>query len=269
MQNNEHNYGGEDVGLQQVILNIILTSIPEEIFITLFILILLGRYDYLDKDRWKDNVPKILLISVFPIAIISNINLEIIKISANMNLLINIVLFTIAISILHLHKIKNIKQILKVLLITMVGLMLFMLSEIITIVIVTYGLHASIESFNQSAILNFILFIPERLIQYGFLLYVIIKKNSLKQVIVSKLIIRNKPLKIIVIFLTMLDIGILCFSLKYLILNSVISFLQIKYQLFIIIVILSLVIINILTIWLIAICIYPKEKYLQQEKKEE
>ena len=180
----------------QILINTIIISIPEEFFVTMLILFLLGRSDYFNKRKFKKNMPKIIIFSVLPIAIISNVILLQFNIPDGINLLINFILYSI--SAIILNKPKKVKQYIMTIVLSCSGILIFMIIEMITVIIITYGFHMSISQFNKSPFINFIAVIPERIIEYGFLTFIFIKVNSLKPNInVFKLIFKNKFLLLI------------------------------------------------------------------------
>lgn len=86
---------------QQIILNFLMLSVPEEFVMASIILILLKRFDYFNKENFSYNILKIFFIFVLPIAVISNLSLFKIKMASNVNILINIALMIISVLILN------------------------------------------------------------------------------------------------------------------------------------------------------------------------
>ncbi|WP_297419006.1 hypothetical protein [Clostridium sp.] len=262
------------MGIRDIILNFLAISIPEEFAMASIILILLKRFDCFEKENFFKSMIEIFLKFVIPIGIISNVMLLIFKISANINLLISMVTISISILILNLDIIKKSKNkkfaIIKIILFSILGMIIFTLTEIITLIICKYGFHTSIDDIiNKTVLLNFVITIPERIIQYGIVSFFIIKSNSLyPKLKMIDVVLKNRLLLCVSSMLLIIDIIIISLTYKYLFIMNVLKTIAISYQLFIIISILSLVLINMLTILLIAICIYPKEKYLQEFRKE-
>lgn len=249
----------------QTILNGILVSLPEEIFITYIILLLLGRYDFFAKEKYKKSFIKVMSVTTIPMAVVSNLMKMFIK-DENIILLVCIILFSLLISVL--HKITSLKQYPKVLLYTFIAYVIFMITELITVFIAIYTLGLTPSDFNHSAIQNFVIAVPERLMQYGFLIFVFLKKNGASQVNISNIIEENKTLKKAILAITTVTFTILIAMVKLFVFDNILASLETKYQIFIIITTFSLAILIMLTIWILVICIYPSEKYKLKYTKE-
>lgn len=250
--------------LQQSILNTLIVSMPEEIFITMIVLILLGRYDYISKEIWKRNLFKIIIVSAIPLSIIFNLLKYSFPNHSNILVVINILLLSISISIL--YGIKNKKEYFKILMFTALGFLIFMVTQLITIFIVMYILKMSPNSFNQSAIINFIIVLPERVLQYLMLSLIFLKQNGLTKVNLSKIILENSVLRFFTILFTVGDIVILMWMAKYIVYDKILDKIPLDGQIAMSVGIMILVIISLLSIWVIPMCIYPVEKYKQKYK---
>jgi hypothetical protein len=236
----------------------------------MLILILLGKYKYLSKENWKENLLKIMIISVIPMAIFSNFIIYL-GTTLNSNFIEGIkpiigVTLT-GLTIVGICGIKTKKELGKILLFTLVAFVLFFASEMITFMIVILGLHSDISKLNLTPFLNFVMFIPERLFQYGFLTYVVIKKNSLTQISLAKLVFKNKLLKNILIVVALGDLIIIFLFFRYIFVTNTLSILGFEGELFLVVTGLSLIIINVFALLLIAVSIYQKEKYNQRHGK--
>lgn len=255
------------MSILQVIINILIVSIPEEFFITMLVLFLLGRWELWSKEFVKENIKKIMFISVLPIAIITNLLKFLTPISDNIQLIISITVF--AITIICLLQINKKREYIKIFGFVILALAIFMTTELITIFIATYGLKINILIFNKNPFFNFLIVIPERIMQYGFLLYIFLKKNSIMQINVSKIIIQNKLLRNMTILFTTIDMLIMGLMLEFIFFKNILSNLTFNQQLFIIIIGFTLIILLLLSVWIYAICIFPFEKYKQYTLKEE
>lgn len=252
------------MSLQQSVINTLIVSMPEEFFITMIVLILLGRYDYISKEIWKCNLFKVMIVSVIPLSIIFNLLKYCLPNHSNILVVINILLLSISISIL--YRIKNKKEYFKVLMFTALGFLIFMITQLITIFMVMYILKMSPNSFNQSAIINFIIVLPERVLQYLMLSLIFLKQNGLTKVNLSKIILENSVLRFFTILFTVGDIAILMWMAKYIVFDKILEQIPLDGQIAISVGIMILVIISLLSIWVIPMCIYPVEKYKQKYK---
>lgn len=259
------------MSLTQQIINALIVSVPEEFFIAVLILVILKKSSFLTKEHWKENLFRIMVISVIPMAIVSNAidyvahNLHIESLQAIKPL---IGILGTAVTIMGICGVKSKKEFFKIILFTFIGFILFILTELITAVVIKYGLQDGLIELNKSPYLNFVMFIPERLAQYGFITYIFLKKNGLSQINISKVILQNKLLRNISIMFSLIDIFILILITKYVFFSRLLEVLPLTSQLFIVVIGLSLVIINVLAILLTAICIYPEQKYLRKYGKE-
>jgi hypothetical protein len=250
-----------------LLLNIILVSIPEEFIMTMIMLVVLRQWQFLSKEFWKINFIKIMITSVLPIAIITNITKFIVKIDSGTQLLMSTILFIITISIL--INIKTIKQFFKTCGFIIISIALFILSELITAFICKYGLKIDIVSINLNPYLIFSIAIPERIIQYGCILFIFIKKNSLVQINLLNMIKQNILLRNIIVLFTTIDIIMIIIMLKYVFIENILYVLTFNQQLVIIIMGFSMIILFMLSMWIYIICIFPFEKYKQNQIKEE
>lgn len=251
------------MNISQSVLNALIVSMPEEFFITIITLILLGRYDYISKENWKRNFFKVMTMSVIPLSLTFNI-LKYYLSNDNVLVIINILLLSISISIL--YNIKNRKEYFKILMFSSLGFLIFMITQLITVFMVMYILKISSNSFNQSAIINFIIVLPERVLQYLMLSLIFLKQNGLTKVNLSKIILENSVLRFFTILFTVGDIVILMWMAKYIVYDKILDKIPLDGQIAISVGIMILVIISLLSIWVIPMCIYPVEKYKQKYK---
>jgi hypothetical protein len=259
--------GLREMNIRDLILNILMVSIPEEYIITMCILLLLRQWQYISKEFWKENLIKVMLTAVIPIAIITNISKFIITINASNQMLMSIILFIAAIILL--VKINNLKQFFQICGFTIMGTALFILAELFTLFICKYGLNIDIMTCNTNPFYNFIIVIPERIIEYGVLLFVYFKKNSLVQINISEIINQNKLLKHIIIIFTAIPIFLMWIMLKFVFIDNMLKALNFDGQLFVVIFGFSMIILLLLSTWIYIICIYPDEKYKYKKLKEE
>lgn len=255
------------MSITDLILNILIVSIPEEFIMTMCILIVLRQWQFLSKFFWQQNMIRVMIISVIPIAIITNILKFVIKIDDGSQLLISTTLFIIAVSIL--INVKTIKQFLKVCGFSLIGIALFILTELITAFILKYGLKIDMAHIPLDPLLIFLVAIPERILQYGVLLYIYIRQNSLIQINIINMIKQNKLLQSIIILFTTIDIFITILMLKYIFIENILHSLSLEQQMFIIIIGFSMIILSMLSMWIYVISIFPLEKYKQNKLREE
>lgn len=255
--------------IQNTIINTLIVSIPEEFFIAVLILILLGRWDFLenlDKIKLRGNLFKIMIISAIPMAIISD-TIKYLKVDDTISLFTGIILTSI--SIIILTEEKKIKIMFKILLITFLGFVIFCMTELFTLFISRYGLHINLDYINSYPMINFIMLIPERILQYGFLFIIYLKANSLSKINLFELIFKNRVIRNLTIIMTCVDMAILCWALKYLVFLNILKDTPVMFQLFNMVIVLSVAFINIMVIWIASVYINSTEKYIQKYHKYE
>jgi hypothetical protein len=266
---------GEIVSLGQTLINTLINSIPEEIFITMIILKYLKVYGYYTKERLKENLTKVLLVSVIPMAILSNT-------------------LTYAATTLHIETLESIKPIIGILVTaltivklsnkkfktalwtTVKGFAFFMLTEMITFLIAKYGLQIDLNTLNESAYFNFILFFPERFVQYGILIFTFKKQNSmlsetktiemLKEA--KKIIDGNKLVSNIIFCFNIISITFLMIVARLIVFDHILEKIPIKYQLIIVVTFLTMPLLVPLGTWLATITILNQRKYNEEYGKE-
>lgn len=231
------------------------------------ILLLLGQWQYISKEFWKENIIKLMFTAVIPIAIITNITKFIIKINSANQMLMSIALLMIATILL--IKIKNIKQLLKACGSVLVGMAIFTIFELFTLCICKYTLKIDIMTSNLNPLNNFLIVMPERVLQYGILLFIYFKKNALVQINLLKTINQNKTLKNSIIINTIIEIIVMWLIFKFILIDNILKPLSFQAQEIIILLGLSLLIYLLISNWIHIIIIYPDEIYKYKKLKEE
>jgi hypothetical protein len=246
---------------QQFILNLVLVSVPEEIFLTIATLILLGKHNFLYKNRLGKNALKLSSTVVVPMALISNL-LKIFVKDSNVSLIVCLLIFIFLISLL--CKSTGIKEYINIFVCTFKVFTMFMATEILTLLIVIYIFKLTPDYFNKTAQLNFYITIPERIIQFSYLAFYYFKLNGATQVKVFELVMENKTLKILTVVSSTVVFIILGGMLKLVIFDNILSPLSIEHQMFIILAFLSIAILFLAITWIYAVVIYAQEKGIQK-----
>lgn len=175
------------------LLNFILVGIPEELFLTIIMLILMKRFDLIDIRIWKQNI-KWLAIPVLPVALMINIFRYILMIPKPLMTIIDLILFfVLMVYVLKKNSFDFCKKEYKDLIISFaLSFMLLGLLESLTVPIVLFLTNKPLEYFNNNAILNFILSIPSRMIEIFIIILLIIKCNNTIKIKVLDSIVRSK-----------------------------------------------------------------------------
>jgi len=201
-----------------VLLNIILVSIPEEIFLVVFTLILLNQFDYLQskvdgENRLKKiDIYRISLI-VVTVAVITNILRFYFFVDASMIFIISIIMLFLLILIT--YKLYFLfKDILKVLLFTVISCIVILVVESLYIPIILLLLNKTIEEINNSILLNFMVTIPGRVLEIIIIAYIITKKASFFNNRIFRTILESKKLLLTSIIYLIFNISMLLIILE-------------------------------------------------------
>lgn len=209
--------------VQKVLLNTLLVSIPEELFLVMFTLILVGEFEYWKEPECKKLINKFDYIRIFVptviIAFILNITKYIGLKSNYISLVIFILLYIIMIITNDIFgDASAIKWMLKAFVCLTVGFLIIGISEFIYMPFLLYSTGLSIKDINQSIFLNFLLSLPSRFIQYSLLFHLIIKRRTLLKGNIFKHIFTSSVISIITILL-------IVFNLLFLwVMNEIIAF---------------------------------------------
>ena len=185
--------------IQKIILNTILVSIPEELFLTMFTLIAMGEFDYWCEEECKKLINPWDYSRILVPTIVISLLLNIFRYYNINNLINNIISFIVYFALLAitneiLHEPKAFRWMLKAILCFLLGFIIVGLSEMIYIPFVLYSTGLSIKEINNTVLINFFVTIPIRIIQYSILIFNIVRKrtilrgNIIKQITSSPLI---------------------------------------------------------------------------------
>lgn len=248
----------------EILINIIIVSIPEVIFLAYIILIIMERYDYVDKYNFKESFKKIMLIVVIPYALLSSFTLHVLDLSLYIRVGINIGLISLLVTILLWSK-----SIFKIIIASMIGLAIIIFVELLTGLIINYGFNINGSALNVSPWSNFVLTLPVRVIQFGLIYMLYLKKNAIVSINLYSIWRENPSFRKLLFVCTLINIVIGLFMYNKFTLNAYLEVLPIDVQLFIVIALFILIIINTIIPWVTIISIYPGEKYKKSYKEWE
>jgi hypothetical protein len=246
------------------LLRIMLISIPEEFFISFLILYFIkiwriNNHDFFDiSNNFKQQIIKLLLISVIPMAILSNV-LVTLKVDMNLSLLIGIL--TTAITIILFLKIKNISKIILVNLVCFMSFAIFIMLEGAMYHLAYILTNTSFETTNGSLLMSLLITSFPRIIEYCFIFFVFFKKNIIIKTDVYKTIIKSKSLLIIsTLYITANVSAFIIFS-KCVLLGQIMGDENNIYKILITLGIFILISFDIFSMWLVTTLIQIKERY--------
>lgn len=194
--------------IYKIVLNTLFVSIPEEFYMVMFTLILLGEFNYwLDKEDFNQKKPnqlfyiwdfQRLLIPTLISALLSNI----LRYTGINNIIQGLVtLLTMFILIVLTNDIFNDANALKWIGKAFMFFMIIVLSVIIIemsytpLILIATG--KAIDEINNNVFLNFLCVLPSRLIEYAILIFFVLKKRTFLRGNLIKHIIERKVLSIL------------------------------------------------------------------------
>lgn len=253
--------------------NIICVSILEEFFISFLILYLIKifriqNHDFFDiNNDFVKKFIRLILISVIPMAVISNL-LIFWKVDEGLTGIIGIILTSISIMLyLKIDVHKWVKTVF-IFLTTIVAFAVFMVIEQSTIQLVFYVTKTNREYFLQNFKLTFLLTMFERVIEYAFILFVFVHKNSLVKVNIIKTVIKSRWLLTIFIFYIFINCIALIMFCEGVFTGNFLNESNGIYKVIWTLCMFILVTVDICSSWLIAMLIQIKERYKYKYGKE-
>ncbi|OHD20787.1 MAG: hypothetical protein A2Y34_07080 [Spirochaetes bacterium GWC1_27_15] len=206
------------------LLNTILVSIPEEIFLVVMTLIFLKRFDMLDVRMWKYNL-KWITIPAFPVAIMINVFRYIIIIPKPIATITDgIIFYTLMMIIIKSNSFNFIrKDYLKILLYFTLSLIILGVLENSTYPVIMFLINKPFEYFNNNIIWNFLLVLPSRIFEYIILFYSISKQNNVVRIKLFDSIISNKLYFKVMIFLTIMFNVLSIFLVKFIVYDKILE----------------------------------------------
>ena len=196
------------------ILNMIFVSIPEESVWLLIVLILLKRFDLLDKYMWKQNIKLIM----FPI-ILTALSINIFRYLIVINPLIRFVVFMLVLSISTIYIVKKSSFIeinhlyIKTISFVILGMLIITLSEFLYIPIMLHIIQKPISFINSNILYNFLASIPQRILQIMFIC-VLYKKYTYSEIKLFSHIFKTKIIAISTTFFMGVILFILASAVK-------------------------------------------------------
>lgn len=183
----------------KALLNALLISIPEEMFLVTMTLILLKRFDLLDIRVWRRNL-KWFAISVIPVALVSDLLRYVIKTGNDITSLTVFILMMILICfvVLKNNYMNENKIIISLKIFFYVSLSFIILGVIESAYtpLVLFLIKRSITYINNNILYNFLLSSPSRILEFTLCFQILIKNNNPIKVNLFEIIIKNKFLKI-------------------------------------------------------------------------
>lgn len=247
------------------LLNFILVSIPEEIFLVAMTLIFMKRFDLLDVRMWKQNLKWIMIPSI-PMALDINIIKYILGlpklISSLSSLMIFIIVFMIMIKRYSFNFTK--KDFKKALLSIFLSFMFLGIIETLYYPLILFLTKLSISEINNNILHNFSWSLPSRVFEISIITYFLTKRNNEIQFNLFDTILKSKFLVSSLISILIILNLFMVYVIKLIGYDNILISRPIFEQMFAIIIILILPILSVLWIFLMVNYILKKEKQIQQ-----
>ena len=251
------------------IIKFLFVFIPEEFYWVMFILILVGEFEYWKEPECKRLINKFDYVRVFlPTTITALLYNTFEYLGASLIIsqsIPPIVLFILIVLTNDIwHDANALKWMSKVIIFMMLGFLTIGISKFVYVPFIVYSANLTMAKINNDFFLSFMVSLPARLLQYSLLLYFVIKKRTLLKGKLFKPILSNTVHLLIYSVIVAFNIVFLCIMYKYIIYDrALVSISQIS-QILIIIVVVLFPTLNIFA--LVFITYYIKEKETNDKK---
>ena len=223
----------------KIIINTLFVSIPEELYLVMFTLIMVGEFEYWKESECKRLINRFDYVRVFlPTvagALLSNILINTGLNSGIFQFLTPLLMYVIIVFTNDIFgDASAIKWMVKAFIFYMIGFLSVGIFELLYIPLVLYGTGKTLFQLNNSFLPYFLLSLPSRFLQYSLLLYLISRKRTLlKGRLVKNLL--SSPLLIIIFFLLLLtNISFLWIVYKVIVFDKVLISIPSLSQVFIV-----------------------------------
>jgi len=245
--------------------NLILVSIPEEIFLVVMTLIIIKRFGMLDVRMWRQNL-KWIMIPAIPMAMMINLFKYFIIIPM-FSTIICLITFYILI-VLIVNKADgcsfNKKDCKEIALAMFASFIIWGVLEGVTWPILAMMLNMPIDNIKNNISQNFLISLPSRVIGFGSILYILNKKNSSIKIKIFDVIIKNRFLYTTILTFCISTILLTVYTIKLISYNNILINLPLIEQIFICIAILILPVVVLIWMLMLINYIIVKEKQIQQ-----
>lgn len=211
-----------------IILHTLFVSIPEEFFWVVFVYLLVGEFDYLKYNStikfiqsWdypRVIYPVIITALLSNIVRFSGIDSEFASLVTILSVFVLIVLF---------GDIGNnaaaLKWIGKIFIFVLLTLLLIFVLEFSYMPFILYGTGMTIKQLYNSIVLTILISIPERIVEYSILIFLISNINMINKFNIFKVIFKNKILSLITISLLIIDALYIVFTVKFIVFEQILK----------------------------------------------
>lgn len=254
---------------QKILLNTVFVSIPEELYIVMFTLILMGEFDYWKDehctklfDRW-DYVR--VFVPVIGSALISNI---LRYTGADDGIITLGTLLSIFVLMLVTGDLwgdaKVFKWIGKAFIYLLLATISVAVFELMYMPFIIYGMGTTLKEINNNIFNNFLIIIPARICMYSILALFFARKRTLLKANIFKVIFENKTLTILSLFILISNFAFMMLMYKTIVYEKILVDLSFELRIIEILTVCSVPTLNII-LFLLGVY-YIKNKETEKQK---
>lgn len=251
------------VDISGMILYTIFVTIPEELFIVVFTLILWRRFDLLElklKNLMKLAVP------VCSGAIVANILRLVFGFTIDILPLIGIIVMYSL--IVMTYKVFNFSEMLKVFICFVISFLIPGIIQLSYVPLIIYGTNIPLSEFSKPSIMTFILTLPVVLVEVCIVLFILLRKYSRAKVSLIKTVFKSKILTVLIVCVLMFNIVFLWFVSRIISVDKVLIDFSFMIQVLIMVVILTFPVLNVSMLFIVAYNIVSKNAFETMLSKE-
>jgi len=239
----------EQSTIMKVLINTLLVSVPEEFFLVMFTLIVIGEFEYWQEPECKRLINRFDYVRVFLPTVAGALLSNILK-SLELNygfyqFITPIVIYILIVLTNDIFGDANaIKWMLKAFIAFMVGFLFIGVSEFIYAPFIIYGTNLTMAKIQSSLLLYFMTSLPSRFLQYSLLCYLVNKKRSFLKGQHFRNLLSSPVLSVIFFISVLINILFLWFMYKAIVFDRILMSVPQFYQVFITIALLLFPLLN-------------------------
>lgn len=200
------------------IINSIIVSIPEETFIVCFALFVLGKSEFIKLKT--ANLPRFIA-CVVPSAFIPNLLREFLP--QTREYLMPVGILVIFILIVSIYRLSIAKDILRAFIGTSLGIIIAMVFQMAYAPLVAFGTGISVDAINKSPLLLFFWTLPERAMEFSFLILLLARKGMASRVNILSILAKNRRVAFITLFLLVFNVTFLVIMAKLICYDNILN----------------------------------------------
>lgn len=243
------------MSLSEIIINMVIVSIPEEMCMTFIALFIMKRYDFFDMYTIKTNLRNVLFLVVIPTVLLFTFTLYGTNLNIYTRLSVNLLGFSTLLFLLTREK-----QILKIFGAVLITYILVIFLETLTFTISIYIFNFDFSTVNINPYRNFIITSPFRLAQVSILYICYRNKNAIYGLKIFDIWYNNRPIRKIVYMYLIFNLLMLMYAYNVFIVKSALINMEVNLKLGVVSVALLFFIGELIFPWVAMYTIYPSEK---------